>query len=273
MSSGFVSGGTISEPVERDQAWHDAQKAIEDARAQKEAEAEHPNAGKSLYEILQENKAAKQEAFEESIKLKNQFRTLDEDEIEFLDSVMESTRAEEAARKKETMEQLELFHRQREEAAKAEAAGHVPAQDLISPEETKWDSTLHRKRRRKGREPLLSAKLRKRSSPSAEEHSPLGKAGEAGPVGEPPDGGENAPATASALQTKAGPPKQSQGGSQDRQKLPADDQQKEETEEAAAASVAPASKPQTAQTAKTAQTAQPALVLGLDAYDTDEDDD
>lgn len=62
---------------------------------------------------------AKQEAFEEKMKLKNQFRALDEDEVEFLDSIMESTRAQEAAVKKETAEQLELFRRQREEAEKA----------------------------------------------------------------------------------------------------------------------------------------------------------
>lgn len=62
---------------------------------------------------------AKQEAFEESMRLKNQFRSLDEDEVEFLDSVLESTRAKEAAVKKETAEQLAEFHRQREEAERS----------------------------------------------------------------------------------------------------------------------------------------------------------
>lgn len=60
--------------------------------------------------------AAKEEAFQESIKLKNQFRNLDENEADFLDSILESTREKEAALKKETAEQLDAFRRQREEA-------------------------------------------------------------------------------------------------------------------------------------------------------------
>lgn len=60
--------------------------------------------------------AAKEEAFQESIKLKNQFRNLDQNEADFLDSVLESTREKEAALKKETAEQLDAFRRQREEA-------------------------------------------------------------------------------------------------------------------------------------------------------------
>ncbi|KAI5281185.1 hypothetical protein KEM54_003381, partial [Ascosphaera aggregata] len=163
MSSGFVSGGTIDDPVERDDEWLKAEGDLERERRQKAEAAGQANTGKSLYEVLQENKAAKQEAFQESIRLKNQFRTLDEDEVEFLDSVLESTRAQEAAVTKETMEQLEIFHRQREEAAKAEAALNATAQDLISPEEQEW-KTSHRKRRRKEKEPLAGAKLRKRST-------------------------------------------------------------------------------------------------------------
>ncbi|KAI5303759.1 hypothetical protein KEM56_007216 [Ascosphaera pollenicola] len=159
--SRFVPGGTVDQPVERDEEWSKAQQELEEERREK-ADAGQQNSGKSLYEVLQENKAAKQEAFQESIRLKNQFRTLDEDEIEFLDSVLESTRAQEAAVTKETMEQLELFHRQREEAAKAEAANANP-QELISPEEQNW-TTVHRKRRRKEKEPLPGAKLRKRST-------------------------------------------------------------------------------------------------------------
>ena len=62
--------------------------------------------------------AAKQEAFEESIRSRNQFRSLDEDEVDFLDSVLESTRAKEAEVKKQTTEQLEAFRRQQEEAEK-----------------------------------------------------------------------------------------------------------------------------------------------------------
>jgi len=51
--------------------------------------------------------------------LKNQFRSLDEDEVDFLDSVLESTRAREKEVKQKTAEELEAFRRQREEAEKA----------------------------------------------------------------------------------------------------------------------------------------------------------
>jgi len=65
------------------------------------------------------NTAAKQEAFEESTKLTNQFRSLDEDEIEFLDSVQERARAKELAEKKHTKEHLEEFRKAQEEAERA----------------------------------------------------------------------------------------------------------------------------------------------------------
>ncbi|MCJ1387519.1 hypothetical protein MMC18_000362 [Xylographa bjoerkii] len=118
MSSGFVSGGTTDEPIERDDEWLKAQQELEAIRRRREEESRQTG-GKSLYEVLQQNKAAKQDAFEESIRLKNQFRNLDEDEIEFLDSVLESTRAKEEAVKKETAEQLNLFRQQQEDADRA----------------------------------------------------------------------------------------------------------------------------------------------------------
>lgn len=115
--------------------------------------------------------AAKQEAFEESIKLKNQFRNLDEDEVEFLDSVLESTRAKEEAVKKETTEQLDIFRRQQEEADKAllEESGGVEEKDTSrkagSPTagESPWALNA-RKRKRVKDEGLKGVKLRKSSS-------------------------------------------------------------------------------------------------------------
>ena len=50
--------------------------------------------------------------------MQNQFRSLDEDEVEFLDSVLESTRTKEAEVKKQTKEQLQAFRAQQEEAEK-----------------------------------------------------------------------------------------------------------------------------------------------------------
>lgn len=109
-------------------------------------------------------KATKQDAFEESIKLKNQFRSLDEDEIDFLDEVLDSTRRKEAEVKKDTTEQLEAFRRQREEAERAAAA--VEGEGGAEEEVMVWKAGPRKKR--KGtmveKEPLKGVKLRKMSS-------------------------------------------------------------------------------------------------------------
>lgn len=55
--------------------------------------------------------------------MKNQFRSLDEDEVEFLDSVLESTREREREVKKETSEMLEIWRKRREEMDKQAALG------------------------------------------------------------------------------------------------------------------------------------------------------
>ena len=108
--------------------------------------------------------AAKQDAFEESIRLKNQFRSLDEDEVEFLDSVLESTRAKEAEVKKDTREQLEMFRRQREEADKAvldQGEGGL-ATALVDDEQ--WGTTAKKRKRPREPEGFKGLKLRKSSS-------------------------------------------------------------------------------------------------------------
>ncbi|KAI4242181.1 MAG: hypothetical protein LQ352_007291 [Teloschistes flavicans] len=172
MSSGFVSGGTTDHPVDRDDEWLKAQQEIEATRRRKEEEGKQEG-GKSLYEVLQNNKAAKQEAFEESIRLRNQFRNLDEDEVEFLDSVLESTRAKEAAVKKETSEQLRRFRRQQEEADK-EVVEETANGKVVSPEaetatsnaEPQWAINARKRKRAKDSEILPGLKLRKASSAS-----------------------------------------------------------------------------------------------------------
>ena len=119
--------------------------------------------------------AAKQEAFEESIRLKNQFRSLDQDEIEFLDSVLESTRAREEAVKKETAEQLDLFRRQQEKADQALAAEPEapPAPETAggdgSPpgQASEWTVPAKKRKRGKDNEKLKGLKLRKSSSSSS----------------------------------------------------------------------------------------------------------
>lgn len=121
--------------------------------------------------------AAKQEAFEESIRLKNQFRTLDEDEVEFLDSVLESTRAKEDAVKKETTEQLQLFRRQQEEADKL-ALKEADTETAVSPEaaspstspaiDSQWATNARKRKRAKDNDTIPGIKLRKSSSTSKE---------------------------------------------------------------------------------------------------------
>lgn len=105
---------------------------------------------------------AKQEAFEEKSRLKNQFRSLDEDEVDFLDSVLESTRAKEAAVKRETAEQLEAFHRQREEAQKALLESTSPEVAPVKGEQ--WTALARKRRNDKHRKALISGKKRKASA-------------------------------------------------------------------------------------------------------------
>ncbi|KAJ5459215.1 hypothetical protein N7530_011159 [Penicillium desertorum] len=157
MSSGFVSAGTNEKPIERDDEWLRAQQELEEERRRK-AELGKQDDGKSLFEVLERNKMAKQEAFEEKSRLRNQFRSLDEDEVEFLDSVLESTRAKEAAVKRETAEQLEAFHRRREEAQKAlleSTSDAAPAQGQ------EWTALARKRRSDKQKNSLIAGKKRK----------------------------------------------------------------------------------------------------------------
>lgn len=59
MASGFVSGGTVDQTVERDDEWLIAQKEIEESRRRKEEEGRQEG-GKTLFEVLQQNKGGYQ---------------------------------------------------------------------------------------------------------------------------------------------------------------------------------------------------------------------
>ena len=104
--------------------------------------------------------AAKQEAFEESMKLKNQFRTLDDEEVEFLDSIMEIERTKEAAVRKENAKGLEAFRKQREAAERAEAEEQRTSGQQGGDE---WIAKKKRKRE-KASEALSGLKVRRTSS-------------------------------------------------------------------------------------------------------------
>ncbi|POV94098.1 hypothetical protein PSHT_16434 [Puccinia striiformis] len=65
--------------------------------------------GRSLYEKLKETKDKKQEAFEEKLKFKNQFRALDDEEVAFLDDAAEEQRAIEIAKQEEIQKEMRRF--------------------------------------------------------------------------------------------------------------------------------------------------------------------
>jgi hypothetical protein len=111
--------------------------------------------------------AAKQEAFEEAKRLKNQFRSLDEDEVEFLDSVLESTRAEEQRVKRETAEGLEQFRKQQEEAdekARRGSGGPQIADEGSPTVEEEWVAGGRKRKRAKEKEVLRGVKIRRPST-------------------------------------------------------------------------------------------------------------
>ncbi|KAK4888559.1 hypothetical protein LTR27_012567 [Elasticomyces elasticus] len=164
--SRFVSAGNDGDPpTERDEAWSKAQLQIEATKQQK-AIANQQDGGKSLFDTLQANKAAKQEAFEEAARLSNQFRALDEDEVDFLESVSSVSRIKEAEVKKETREQLEAFRKQQEEAEKA-----ARLEDGTEGPATTETWAVGSRKRKKGREKESIGGLKIRRVSTAEEKS------------------------------------------------------------------------------------------------------
>ncbi|EOA81817.1 hypothetical protein ACJQWK_04999 [Exserohilum turcicum] len=172
MSSGFVSGGHAGEEAERDDEWKRAQQAIEDARrAQADLAKQHD--GKSLYEVLQANKDKKQAEFEEKARYKLHV-ALDDDEADYLDSVLDKKRQHEAAVRKEKSEQLHLFRRQRDEAER-QARG---LQDDDEPETAQehgagqWAAAGRKRKKAPDARLLKGVKLRK-TSPTPDEQKPV----------------------------------------------------------------------------------------------------
>lgn len=107
--------------------------------------------------------AAKQEAFEEANRLKNQFRALDDDEIEFLNEIRGRELAEEAKIRQETKEGLDAFRKHREAMEKKERE-KIAQHDVV--EEVKEDEWKVGRKRKAGKEKAggLSIKLRKTST-------------------------------------------------------------------------------------------------------------
>ncbi|EFY89753.1 NEFA-interacting nuclear protein NIP30, putative [Metarhizium acridum CQMa 102] len=161
MSNRFVSGGTINtcsdpeakEAVPRAQLaksteWEAVQQELENDRKSREEQRLKAAAGeeRSLYDVLQANKAAKQAAFEEQNKIRNQFRALDDDEIEFLDEVVAAKRKEEERVRRETEDGVRAYRdlQRRSSGGEAVGEGHDEGDD--------WGVGRKRKRKRRDRE-------------------------------------------------------------------------------------------------------------------------
>lgn len=87
--------------------------------------------------------------------------------MDFLDSVLESTRAQEAAVRKETVEQLEVFRKQQEELEKAALAEQNDTVPILESEEI-WQVGPKKRKRVREKEVLAGVKLRKSSSTASE---------------------------------------------------------------------------------------------------------
>ncbi|KAF1840698.1 uncharacterized protein K460DRAFT_346865 [Cucurbitaria berberidis CBS 394.84] len=193
MSSGFVSGGLADDETERDSEWKRAAKELE-AERQAKADLAKQHDGKSLFEILQANKDKKQAEFEERARFKLH-NALDDDEADYLDSVLEKKRQEEANVRKETLEQLDLFRRQQEEAERKA----LEEESIEAPSEDGAQWAAVKRKRKKGPDAglLKGIKLRKSSS-AAEERAVIEKARDG-------DGSTQAAPTAKAAKDSSTP--------------------------------------------------------------------
>lgn len=168
MSNRFVSGGTISSsgddrPDQRlgeekgasagtNAQWEAVQKQLDAERQQREESRRKAIEGgeRSLYDVLQENKAAKEAAFAEQAKLSNQFQMLNEDDVDFLDEVREKKRQEEERLRRETEEGLKRFREQQKGGGDGDATKEAEEHEA-------W-TVGGRKRKRKEKEGGLGVK-------------------------------------------------------------------------------------------------------------------
>lgn len=110
---------------------------------------------------MQANKDKKQAEFEERARFKLH-NALDDDEADYLDSVLEKKRKEEARVRKETLEQLELFRKQREEA-ESKALEEETAEPLQE-DGGQWAAVKRKRKAGHDAGLLKGIKLRKSSS-------------------------------------------------------------------------------------------------------------
>ena len=101
----------------------------------------------------------------QSIRLKNQFRSLDDDEVDWLDSVLESARTQEDIVRKETQNQLEAFHKQQEEVENAAFAADEGNNEASGKGE-QW--LYNNKKRRKPANKAIGRALKVRKSSASD---------------------------------------------------------------------------------------------------------
>ncbi|KAH7107142.1 N-terminal domain of NEFA-interacting nuclear protein NIP30-domain-containing protein [Auriculariales sp. MPI-PUGE-AT-0066] len=109
VASRFVSQKDIEKAKEvRDEQWKAAYARLGQEPPAPKEDPEYD--GRSLFDKLAQNKAAKQEEWESKSKLSAQFRPLDADEINFLDSVTKERLAADRKRKADDDDELQSFH-------------------------------------------------------------------------------------------------------------------------------------------------------------------
>lgn len=241
MSSRFVSAGQIdagtgdavSPPLatttttqdtsssSRKQAeWAAVQAQLDAEKKQREEAARADTTGapqQSLFDVLQANKAAKQAAFEEANRIRNQFRALDDDEIEFLDGVRASSRMEEQRRAADLEEGLRAFRAAQAATTTAAAAPRDEGQgeggwNEASQEELgaadEW-AVSSRKRKREKEKVIKGIKRRTSSTGKDAEHSgaaekPSSSQGHSSKEGEAASAKANSPAVKPVLKSTVG---------------------------------------------------------------------
>ncbi|CAE6455585.1 hypothetical protein ACGC1H_005788 [Rhizoctonia solani] len=166
VASRFVTQTEIDSAKERrDEQWKAAYARLgQEPPPQPTEDPEYD--GRSLYERLQANKIAKQEQWEEKNKLSNQFRALEEDEIHFLDGLVDEKIIKERKRKEEENEELKGFREavSQREAQQAAASGPAPPTSASRPPPKPVAPAPAKPQAKKNQKALLKGAIVKKSS-------------------------------------------------------------------------------------------------------------
>jgi len=107
MSSGFVTESELEERKRvRQEEWERVRKPEDPISA-----PEEPVDNRSLFERLEEQRVKKQEEWDEEHKFKNQFRGLDDDEVDFLDKIDDVRTENERQRYLDEKRELEEYQK------------------------------------------------------------------------------------------------------------------------------------------------------------------